>query len=100
FVLGEQWYVAGEFARWIALWMFFVSLNAPAVKTFIILRLQKVQLYINIIFSVLRVSVLIIGGYYYTPLITIQLFVIASIISNLTIIIIAFYCTKRHEKIS
>jgi O-antigen/teichoic acid export membrane protein len=41
FVFGKEWMVAGEYARWLSLWMFFMFINKPSVVAIPVLKLQK-----------------------------------------------------------
>jgi O-antigen/teichoic acid export membrane protein len=41
FVFGEKWQVAGVYAQWLALWLFFQYINKPAVSAIPALRLQR-----------------------------------------------------------
>lgn len=40
FVYGEEWRTAGEFAQWLAPWLFFQYINKPAVSAIPALRIQ------------------------------------------------------------
>src|SRR5690606_8930446 len=40
FVFGGEWKIAGEYARWLALWSFFAFVNRPSVKSIPVLNLQ------------------------------------------------------------
>ncbi len=40
FVFGAEWGKAGEYARWLALWMFFAFLNRPSVAAIPVLDMQ------------------------------------------------------------
>jgi O-antigen/teichoic acid export membrane protein len=41
FVFGSEWVVAGEYARWLALMMFFYFINKPSVMAVPVLGLQR-----------------------------------------------------------
>ncbi|WP_219835799.1 lipopolysaccharide biosynthesis protein [Paenibacillus sp. R14(2021)] len=43
-LLGEKWGLAGEYARWMVLWLFFAYLNPPASVTAQVLERQKSML--------------------------------------------------------
>ncbi|WP_199528533.1 oligosaccharide flippase family protein [Pseudoalteromonas sp. bablab_jr010] len=46
---GKDWFVAGEYARWLALWLLFSLLNKPCVAALPVLNLQKYFLYYEVI---------------------------------------------------
>jgi O-antigen/teichoic acid export membrane protein len=41
FVFGNEWQLAGVYAQWLSLWLFFQYVNKPAVSAIPALRLQK-----------------------------------------------------------
>ncbi|BHH85111.1 lipopolysaccharide biosynthesis protein [Desulforhopalus sp. 52FAK] len=41
FVFGQEWVIAGEYARYLSFWMFFMFINRPSVIAVPILNLQK-----------------------------------------------------------
>lgn len=41
FVFGDEWQLAGVYAQWLSLWLFFQYVNKPAVSAIPALRLQK-----------------------------------------------------------
>lgn len=41
FIFGKEWTIAGEYARWLALWLFFQFINRPSVTAVPVLCLQK-----------------------------------------------------------
>ena len=61
FVFGDEWEMSGHYARWIALWSFFVLLNRPSVQTLPVLSAQNLLLIYTIISLVIRILALIIG---------------------------------------
>lgn len=102
FVFGSEWVMAGEYARWLALWMFFAFLNRPSVQTLPILSAQGFHLIFTFFTIATRSSVLVIGYYIFNnDLIAIALFGISGAIINiLLIVIILFKCrTFDDEKL-
>src|SRR5699024_489698 len=41
FIFGNDWSVAGEYARWLALWSFFGFINRPSVRSLAVLSAQR-----------------------------------------------------------
>ena len=89
FVFGDEWEMSGHYARWIALWSFFVLLNRPSVQTLPVLSAQNLLLIYTIISLVIRILALIIGyKLSQDQLIPIILFGISGALLNFIIIFI------------
>jgi len=74
FVLGSQWYIAGEYAAILAPWILFVFIASPLSVIFSVLEKQTIDLTFNILILVSRITVLVIGGLYGSPVTTLILF--------------------------
>jgi O-antigen/teichoic acid export membrane protein len=59
---GAQWVVAGEYARWLAVWLYFGFVNVPAVQAIPMLGLQGQFLVYEVVVTALRVGTLVIGA--------------------------------------
>jgi len=73
-VFGSGWVVAGEYARWLLIWLVPGFCNMPAVLAGRILRQQRNLLFFDVGLLISRVGVLVIGGFYFSPLETIIAF--------------------------
>ncbi|WP_422123944.1 lipopolysaccharide biosynthesis protein [Planococcus sp. X10-3] len=62
-VFGPNWVVAGEYARWIAVWSYFVFVNSPSIRTLPVISEQKFQLIFTNISLVIRIGMLFVGAY-------------------------------------
>ncbi|MFP3470795.1 hypothetical protein R0J90_12205, partial [Micrococcus sp. SIMBA_144] len=62
-VFGAEWEVAGKYARWLALWLFFVFINIPSVKTLPVISAQKFFLLFTFVSTIIRFTAIAIGGY-------------------------------------
>ena len=99
FVFGSEWYVAGEYARWIALWNFFGFMNRPSVRSLPVLNSLRFHLIYTIIMLVTRILLLAVGYYVFaSDLIAIKLFGISGAILNLGLILITMSISKRYDK--
>lgn len=63
FVFGAEWVLAGEYARWLALWLFFNFINRPSVAAVSVLGLQGGLLIYEIFSTLFKVVALVIGFY-------------------------------------
>ena len=61
FVFGGEWLRAGEYARWLALWMFFGFLNRPSVAAIATLSIQGFFLVFELVSIGVRIVALAIG---------------------------------------
>lgn len=87
FVFGNDWYIAGEYARWIALWSFTSFINRACVRSLPALNAQRFHLIYTIVMLVIRVAVLAIGYYVFkNDNIAIALFGVVSALLNLGLI--------------
>lgn len=89
FVFGKDWYIAGEYARWLALWSLFAFMNRPSVQSLPVLNAQKFHLIYTIIMLLIRVLALAIGYFVYnSDIVAVALFGITGAILNLGLILI------------
>ena len=100
FVFGEAWVTAGEYARWIALWVFFMFINQPSVRALPVMSAQSFHLKFTILTLVTRVGVLAIGYYAFSnDLIAVALFGISGAILNLLLIFLTLKRSKNFSKV-
>jgi len=71
FVFGEDWRVAGEYARWLILWLAPMFCNVPASLAARILRLQRDLFLVDVVLLGARAAALVLGGLWLEPLQTI-----------------------------
>lgn len=89
FVFGADWIVAGEYARWIALWSYFSFINKPSIKTLPVLEAQRFYLLFTICSISVRFCALAVGGYiFYSDLIAVVLYSISGALINIALIIV------------
>lgn len=95
-LFGLEWSEAGEYSVWLLLWCVFGIFNVPATLILRILRRQNVSFMINTLLLATRITVLIVGGMYYSPIATVLAFSLAGIAWNMAIIGVASGYV-RHE---
>jgi lipopolysaccharide exporter len=86
FVLGSQWWTAGEYARWLVFWLVVAFAATPALLCAQIYRKQKHLFLVNLGLLGGRTGALVVGGYYCDALHTIILFSLVGVIFNAGII--------------
>lgn len=87
---GDQWGGAGQYARWMIIWIAIGMINLPATSMLIIYDKQKLSLVIEVCMLLLRSIALVIGGIYYDSVTTVALYSLAGALVNLYIIIHAY----------
>ncbi len=87
-LFGRQWHTAGEFARYLALWLLFAFCNLPAVLMARLIRIQRALFFYNLFLLAARVAALLFGGQYLTALQCIALFSVVGAVMNAVLILI------------
>src|SRR5699024_9109922 len=96
FVFGAEWVVAGEYARWIALWSITNFSNRPATRALAVINAQKFHLYYTVFGLVVRVLAIWLGFILFeSDVATIAMFSIAGVFLNVGLILMAVYLSKR-----
>jgi O-antigen/teichoic acid export membrane protein len=99
FLFGAEWLIAGQYARWLALWLFFSFINGPCGQAVSILGLQGKVLIHTIAVILSRVGVILLGGLYYqNELLTIKMFSFIGMFFNILLMIGVFYASNRNKR--
>jgi len=64
FIFGNQWLIAGEYARFLSPWLFFALIFSPISAIFQVLEKQQIALISNLILLILRFASLFVGAYF------------------------------------
>jgi len=100
FVFGEEWIEAGKMAKILIFWFLFLFINSPSVVTFSILKLQKVQMKLEIFSVIFRFSAIYAGFYFFNSyLYSVTFFLISSVIANL-FVITYIYIQLKNKKVN
>lgn len=98
FVFGAEWVTAGEYARWISLWTYFLFINQPSIKAMPVLLAQAFHLRFTIVTLIVRSAALVSGYYLFSSdLIAVALFGVSGAILNMALILITFQISKRFD---
>lgn len=88
FVFGSEWMVAGEYARWLAVMIFFNFINRPVIVSVAVLGLQRGFMIYEVFSTGSKLLALYIGFYLYqNDIIAIALFSIFGAIANFILIV-------------
>lgn len=67
-IFGSEWYVAGQYSRWLVVWLFFWFINRPTISTIQTLGLQKYLLIFEVVLFIARTAGLFISAKYWNAL--------------------------------
>lgn len=86
-VFGEQWRIAGEFGRWLIVWLAPAFCNVPANLALRILRKQRELFFFDVALLAARAATLILGGIWLKASETIIILsVVGCVFNNLLIV--------------
>jgi O-antigen/teichoic acid export membrane protein len=94
-VFGSQWYAAGEFARWLVLWLIAGFCNLPSVLFARILRQQKMLFFYELVCLVAATAALVGGGYFMNPINTVIMYSVVGGSMNVFLIFWIYALLKR-----
>ncbi len=97
-VLGEQWREAGEYARWMVLWLYCGYLNPPAYVTAQVLNKQKLILVFEIAMTAVRTLALWYGFTTGSALTGIILFCLSGVVFQTGLIIGMGWIASRSDR--
>lgn len=100
FILGAEWVVAGQYARWLVLWLFFAFMNRPSVKAIPVLGIQNYFLLYEILSLFLRAGSLVLGFYLFeSDIYGVALFSAAGALLNISLIIFTMLHSTKNNKV-
>lgn len=98
-VFGSEWSSAGVYAQWITVWIFFLFLNNPSVKTIPIIGKQKFQLKFTVVTMVIRLMSLYLSYIFFKDdVISIAIFCCLSALVNIFLILKVFASCKAFDR--
>jgi lipopolysaccharide exporter len=98
FVLGREWGMAGEYARWLVSWLALMFANVPAVLFAQIYRRQRAVLLQDVLLLALRVLAIVVGGLRRSPWLAVALYSAVGVAFNMFIILWAGNFVKKEER--
>lgn len=88
FVYGEEWRVSGEFAQWLAPWIFFQYINKPAVAAIPALRIQGGLLIYELFSTGTKIFALWFGGSFFgNEIVAVAMYSISGVIAYIWLIL-------------
>lgn len=91
-VFGKEWFIAGEYARWVSIWMVFSLTARPAIALFPVLNVQRLFLLSQALFLILKATSLLVANELIgTALSLVALYSLASALSFIALIFLAYF---------
>lgn len=98
FVFGAEWTAAGEYSRWMALWLFSSFLNVPSVMAIPLLSLQGNFLFYEVVTVTLRTSAIVIGSLLHSATATVALYSIVGALMNICLVAYIIHQSGRRKR--
>ena len=99
FVFGDAWEVAGGYAQWLSIWLYFGFINRPSVAAIPVLAMQRFFLIYEVVSVTLRVITISVGYYIYNdPLTSIAFFSIIGAVLNSFLIGYVFLSIVKNRR--
>ena len=98
-VFGNEWWMAGEYARWLAVFYFGNFINKPSVAAVAVLGIERELFLFEIISTVSKVISIFIGFYWYnSDLVAVSLFALTGALAYIILIFwVILIAGKRGE---
>lgn len=92
FVFGENWILAGVYARWIGIWAYTSFVNIPSVMSLPVLGAQRYHLIHTVLTIICKVGALSIGQIFFNnDIISIAFYAITAAFFDILLILVALY---------
>lgn len=98
FVFGEKWIIAGEYARWLSILLYFRLLSKPCINALPVLKAQRFFLFFSLISMIARLSALFIGYFVFaSDVIAVILFCVSGSAFVVVFIMIVYSKSKNYK---
>jgi O-antigen/teichoic acid export membrane protein len=95
-VFGAEWTTAGEYARWMAIWLYFAFLNRPALSAIPVINMQKFFLAYEIASGIIRALALFVGFYWFkNDVFMVAAYSVAGVFLNLFLVVWVIIKSKQ-----
>lgn len=99
FIFGQEWYTAGEYARWIAFVSLAMLMTRPIIATIPVINIQRTFLFVEIVGTIGKVLALVLGIYLFEePIYAVASFSIASVMMYVYLTIHTLWKAKQFDK--
>lgn len=98
YVFGSEWTIAGDYARWLSIWLFTMLIYQPCIRAFPIMSAQGFHLVFTILSLIINVLSLSISYIYFKDsVVSIACFSIMGAFLNILLIVFTIYKSKRFD---
>src|SRR5699024_2107276 len=96
FVFGSDWVTAGEYARWMAVWVSTMFISLPSIKALPVLAAQAFHLKYTILMIIIRTGALLFGYYVFgNDVVAVAFFSISAAMLSLGLIVITLKISSK-----
>lgn len=96
-ILGAGWRNAGEYSRWLIIWVAAMFTNVPATVTALVLRKQRMLFGFDLLLLVSRTAALIVGGLLLGEMLSIASYSIVGFIFNVYLIVVVWRIVQEYH---
>ncbi|EIM05718.1 polysaccharide biosynthesis protein [Planococcus antarcticus DSM 14505] len=97
-LFGAEWFVAGEYARWLSIWIIFSFATGPSIKALPVLSAQSFHLKYTIFSLVLRILALLTGFYLFeSDIVAVAIFSITGALLEIILILITLRISSHYQ---
>lgn len=97
-VFGPHWVDAGVFAQWMVVWLVVSVAARPTIAIIPIMKLQSFFLVYEVVFTILKLGVIMAGGIYYeSPLIAVAGYSLVSAMFYILLFVVVFMILIRKK---
>lgn len=94
-VFGAEWQASGEYARWMAVWLYCAFVNTPSVKAVMVLKVQHWAIALNVVTLTLRLVALWYVGYItQNPVKAVAAFAVVGVVHSTVFTVMALIFSK------
>lgn len=98
-VFGEEWVVAGQYARWLSFWMFVMFIMNPSIRALPILSAQGFHLVFTVVTVIVSLIVLAVAFYVFnSDVIAVALLGVSCAFLNMLLVIIVLLKSVEADK--
>lgn len=83
FVFGAKWYPAGEYIKWLSIWLLLILVYSPLSLVFYVLEQPRKYAFLNIISLAVRAAALLAGGLAGDPALAVALYGVSAALVSL-----------------
>lgn len=97
-VFGAEWQASGDYARWMALWLYCTFVNTPSVKAVMVLQVQHWAVGLNVVTLTLRLAALwFVGHTTQSPVKAVAAFALVGVLHSVLFTLMALFFSRARQ---